>query len=145
MGNEFTLLNVMPEPLVFNDRAGKKYDVLRPNQFGLRSLALIERLETRINEQRAELADLSELDAEDDENDAEYQKISQQLESLLTSFIRAVAPKLPAGVCQGMTLVEKFGFLNWWKNENAPKSIAPEMAAGTALVTKPIRKGSSRG
>lgn len=145
MGNEFTLLNIMPEPLVFGDRAGKKYDVLRPNQFGLRSLALIERLQTKINEQQAELAELSDLDAEDDENDEEYQKISQQLEQLLASFIRAVAPKIPAEISQSMTLMEKFSFLNWWRSENAPKSIAPETAAGKALVTKPIRRKSSRG
>lgn len=145
MGNEFTLLTIAPKPLVFNDRAGNKYDVLRPNQFGLRSLAQIERLEARINEQRAELAELSELDAEDDQNEEEFNKINTQLDQLLVSFIRAVAPKIPVSVCHDMTLIEKFGFLNWWKNENAPKSIAPETAAGTALVTKPIRKRSSRG
>lgn len=143
MGNEFTLLNLAPEPLVLNLN-GTKYDVLRPNQFNLRTLALLDRLQAKINEQQAELAELGELDAEDDESQEGYEHLEQQLNMLLTNFIKAVIPTISPSLCKTMTVVEKLQFITWWTSETRPKSTAPETAAGTALVTKPIRKGSTR-
>ncbi|WP_110513746.1 hypothetical protein [Herpetosiphon llansteffanensis] len=145
MPKEFTLLNLAPEPLVFSDYDGNKYDVLRPNQFGLRSLAIIDRLQTQIAAHQAELAALADVEVEDDEHETEYEHANQQFEKLLNSFIKAVVPKVTTKVCQHMSLVEKLQFMNWWREETAPKVKAPETAAGTTLVTKPIRKKSSRG
>lgn len=137
---EFTLFDLEPEPLTFRARNGQVYELLRPSHFGLRSLAQLDRLQQRIAAKQAMLTDVSV------ESTPRALKLAEiELTKLLDDLIGVVGPDMPDDVCESMTLVEKLRFAGWWTQENSPKSKAPEEAAGTALVTKPIRKKSSRG
>ena len=138
MATTFNLADLIPEPLTFRDTDGKAYEAHTAEMFGAVDYAKLMRL-------RTELATaFSALQAKQGDP-AMMEQLAANLEDLADDLIAMIVPELPAERRAAIKFGHKFRFLNWWKEQAAPKAGAVGEPKAAEKVIRGRRSPASSG
>jgi hypothetical protein len=139
---EFSLADLAPEPLIFNDSAfggdGARHEVRTYTMFSPVELGTLRRLiaELSRNEQSA--------NALLNDREVDEQAINQAGEQLLATydmFLRLLMPTLPAERLQAIPFVGKQRIIGWWNSQN----VAMQPGGGDRPLAPSAERPTARG
>lgn len=123
MAQNFSLIDLIPEPDTFTDKDGKVYEVKSARDFGAKEIAKLTRLQKQIERASGDLADVTEDDLEAAEQAA------AALDQAVDELFGTLVPELPADRRSQIPLNHRMSFLSWWQKQQPQPETDPNPPA----------------
>lgn len=123
-GNAFSLADLIPEPLIFTDTDGTRYEVLRADELSPIAIARQGRIKSRFD-QLMQLMQQGQIESEE--------QAAAALEQTINQLVSMVMPSMAESRVAAIPFKHRMAFITWWKDQNRPP-------AGEVKADQPARR-----